>query len=278
MAEENIAETEVVESPSIVPSESENEARRMGWVGKEEFKGDPNKWRPADEWLDRGKRILPIVLKENERLQRNLDRVKDQLSEMRDSTKELLEFHKKSEERAYERARKEIEAKIEAAAANADAGTVRAEMVKLDNLAKEHQPKAEPKKNEGNEVTEGRLDPVIQDWIRAEEWFQKDKTLNAFAVEAYGNLERDKPGVSKAELLAETKRRTMEKFPEKFGINPERANARTVAEPSSGNAGRKRGRTFDDLPPEAKAACNKFVKTIPGFKREQYLADYDWEG
>src|ERR1700722_6616536 len=129
-------------APDNAPNEAEVEARKMGWVAKDEFKGAADKWRPAEEFLDRGKRILPIVLKENERLQRNLDRVKDDLKELRDSTKQLVEFHTDAAKREYERGRREIEAKIEAAAANADANTVRQEMVNLDNLTKQNTPPA----------------------------------------------------------------------------------------------------------------------------------------
>ncbi len=71
---------------------SELEARRLGWVDKEEFKGDPDKWRPADEFLDRGRRILPIVQANERRLHRRVDELENLLKETRESTKELLEF------------------------------------------------------------------------------------------------------------------------------------------------------------------------------------------
>src|SRR5580698_7384300 len=92
------------------PNESEVEARRLGWVGKDEFKGDPDKWRPADEFLDRGRRILPIVLKDNEKLQRRIGVLESKLNETAEATKELLAFTSKSEERAYKRAASDIQA------------------------------------------------------------------------------------------------------------------------------------------------------------------------
>jgi len=128
------------------------------------------------------------------------------------------------------------------------------------------------------EAPASAVDPIIQDWISKEEWFNRDRSLNAYAVDVFGVLERDHPGMSKAEMLAETKKRTVDKFPEKFGINPMRENAAAVGEPKGGNSSpRKRGKSYDDLPPEAKHACDKFVKTIPGFTKEKYVADYDWE-
>jgi hypothetical protein len=39
---------------------------------------------------------------------------------------------------------------------------------------------------------------------------------------------------------------------------------------------RKKGKTFEDLPPRAQKECDRFVKTIPKYTRDKYLADYDW--
>jgi hypothetical protein len=261
------------DAPLNAPNEVEAEARKMGWVAKDEFRGNPDNWRPADEFLDRGKRILPIVLKDNERLQKNFDRVQDELKELRESTKQLVEFHTDAAKREYERGRREIEAKIEAAAANADASTVRQEMVNLDNLTKQNTPPA--KRAEQQTI---QVDPEIQDWITKERWFNADRALNGFAIDAYDRLQRDKPGMTQAELLAETKRQTMEKFPEKFGINPNREGAAAVATPSGGTgATRKNGKTYENLPPDAKQACDKFVRTIPGYTKEKYVAAYEWD-
>ena len=254
-------------------SDGEREARNLGWVGKDEFKGDPAKWRPAEEFLDRGKRILPIVLKDNERLQRNLDRVKDELKEIRESTKQLIEFHTTAAKREYERGRREIEAKIEAGAANADQTAVRAGMQELDALTKQQQPATKV----SGEAPRAPVDPVIADWIEKETWFNKDRALNAYATDTYGALERERPGMTTAELLTETKKRTVDKFPEKFGINPAREAPAAVGSPSGGRSARKNEKTYDNLPAEAKRACDKYVKSIPGYSKEKYCADYDWD-
>jgi ElaB/YqjD/DUF883 family membrane-anchored ribosome-binding protein len=256
------------------PNEAETEARKMGWVGKDEFKGNPDNWRPAEEFLDRGKRILPIVLKDNERLQRNLERVKDELKELRDSTKQLVEFHTEAAKREYERGRREIEAKIEAATANADTATVRQEMQNLDALTKQNT----PKKVEPAQPQTIQIDPEIQDWISKESWFNRDRALNGYAIDQFELVQREKPGLTTAEVLAETKRRTVSKFPEKFGINPEREGAAAVATPNGGGAPvRRNAKSYENLPADAKHACDKFVKTIPGYTKEKYVADYDWD-
>jgi uncharacterized membrane protein YqaE (UPF0057 family) len=38
-----------------------DKATKMGWTPKTEFRGDPDKWRPADEFVERGENMLPFV-------------------------------------------------------------------------------------------------------------------------------------------------------------------------------------------------------------------------
>lgn len=271
---EDVNETK---EPQEAPQEdrsTELEARRLGWVNKDEFRGDPDKWRPADEFLDRGRRILPIVQANERRLHRRVDELEKLIKEQTEASKELLEFTSKSEQRAYERAKSEIMQRVEQGAANADASAVRAGMQELDALNKEHVP-APKKKDEAK--ASPQIDPVIQDWIDKEQWFLRDKALNAYATSVYEDVQREKPGLSEADRLGEVKKRTVDKFPEKFGVNPNREAAAAVATPSGTGNSRKSARTYDALPVEAKRACDKFVKSIPGYKREQYVADYDWE-
>src|SRR3990167_216685 len=57
-------EVEEEAEPSSEAEESdavETEARSMGWVPLEEFRGPKDKWRDASEFVDRGSTVLPIV-------------------------------------------------------------------------------------------------------------------------------------------------------------------------------------------------------------------------
>ena len=268
------AATEHVEENTPQESEAEVKARRLGWLPKGEFRGDPDRWRPAEEYLARGETIMPLLQRDNDRLHGRISNLEKEIKETREVAGELRDFASKAEERAYERAKREIQAKIEAAAANADPNTVRTEMANLDQLEKDHKVAPKEKTNGATPA----IDPEIQGWINTESWYTKDRTLNAFATDTYGELERAKPGMSTAERLAETKRLTQEKFPEKFGLgdNPKRTAAAAVSNPNGAVKTKKTGKTYEDLPDDAKRACDRFVKMIPGFKREDYLKDYDW--
>jgi cell division septum initiation protein DivIVA len=270
---EIVAETGgAVIAPEV--NESETEARRLGWVPKDEFKGDPDKWRPAEEFLDRGKRILPILQRDNEKLHKRVSEMETLVRETQEAAKQLVEFNSKAEQRAYERARADLESRIEQAATNADPVAARAATRELAELEKQHKP--EPK----TEAKPQQLDPVIQSWIAEERWFNTDRTLQAFAVETFGELERSSPGMAQSERLAETKKRVVSKFPEKFGMEqPAKPTAAAVATPAGNGSAPRRNtkKGYDDLPDDAKKACDRFVKMIPGYTRDQYVKDYDWD-
>lgn len=257
-------------------SDAEVKARRLGWVPKEEFRGDPDKHRSAEEFLDRGTNLLPLLQRDNEKLHKNFDRVERELRETKEVLSDFRDFASKSEERAYKRAKVELETKLDTAIQSADVETARATRREMAALDEDRKPVAETRQREPDKPQQG--DKVIQDWISDNDWYRNDPALNGFATKMFGKLEREKPGAPKEDLLAETKRLTMDKFPEEFGINPRREAASAVGAPSGGSGTqKKKGKSYEDLPADAKKACDKFVKTIKGFTREQYVKDFDWD-
>ena len=268
MTDTNLAEAG---DDTAASNEAETKAKRLGWVPKEEFKGDPDKHRSAEEFLERGEQMLPFLKRDNDKLHLSMSKLEKQLAEQAQTFTKFVEFTSKGEERAYNKAKAELEAKLDGAIETADVAGAR--QVRKE-IAEHEASKPEPVEVQKPTV---QLDPVIQGWIAENEWFQKDKALNAVAVDIFGELEQEQPGVSKAELLAETKRQVMDKFPKKFGLNPNRDNAASVATPGGVAPKKKAGKTYEDLPADAKAACTKFVKTIPGYTREKYVKDYEWD-
>ena len=56
---EEIIDAPVVQEPKVestppVENNYEAEAREQGWKPKEGYEGDPEKWRPAKEFVERG--------------------------------------------------------------------------------------------------------------------------------------------------------------------------------------------------------------------------------
>lgn len=67
----------------------ESEAKEMGWVPQDQFKGDPDKWRPADEFVRRGEDILPIVRSQNAKLH-------GELKELRETNERMARMFEKT--------------------------------------------------------------------------------------------------------------------------------------------------------------------------------------
>ena len=67
-----------------------------------------------------------------------------------------------------------------------------------------------------------------------------------------------------------------EEFPNKFGVSKKNVSASRV-ESGSGRQSRSgsNAQSYDNLPPTAKDACDRFVKQKL-MTREQYVQDYDW--
>lgn len=252
--------------------DAETKARRLGWVPKDEFKGDPDKHRSAEDFLERGVNMLPLLQRDNDKLHKSMSRLEKRLEEQSRTFEEFQKFTTSAEKRAYERAKAELEGKLDKAIQTADVETAREarrEIAQLDEV------KPAPEKKDPDKP---KVDPVFDEWLSENTWFNSDPALQGYATKIFGQMEKAQPGVSPAKLLAETKKKVMDKFPEEFGINPKREAAGAVSEPNgAGSAPKKKAKSYDDLPADAKKACDKFVKTIPGYTRDKYVANYEWD-
>lgn len=254
-----MSETEQTNATDDGGASVEERARRMGWRPQDEFKGDADKWRPAQEFLDRGMNELPVLRDRYKNLEKKFD-------DTQKTVAEFVEFARKGEERAYERARKELLEKREAAVAMADTETFKKTEAELAELEPPPSPKVNVIPAEAAEISS---------WIEENPWFNADPTMNAMAKTIEAGLFKDKPNMTIADRLQEVKRRVKGAFPEKFE-NERRTSAPAVSEGSGAPPRRGSGKTYENLPPDAKKACDKFVKTIPGFTREEYCKTYDW--
>ena len=285
------AEAEVVteapegETPAetgAIQAELEGRARRMGWRPKEEFRGDPHRWTDAQSFIERGEAELPVLRERyrtlDDRFARSegeLRQTRDQVSEMTKVLNEFRDFSARAEQRAYSKARSELERQMEDAAAGADQAGYRRAKAEFDALEPPKPVAAvaetPPKKEEAPPAQ--RVEPVVQSWVQENEWFNRDPILNAYATARHGQLLTEKPGLSLSENLAEVRREVIDRFPDKFG-NPKRERPQVVATPASPPPRKQGGKTFEDLPVEARAAYERAKRWMPDYKKEEYLKTY----
>ena len=257
----------------------EAQARDQGWKPKEEYKG--KNWVEAKEFVERGS--VPVL---RERLRQAEDRLavvpelEARLKEVQDVLGEYAENNRTLAQRQYAKARTDILGEMRDAAKEGDETAFVAGQQKLDALEAEAPPKPAAKKPDENIADKGpKVSATAKSWIDspANRWFHTNARMNAFATAAHGDNMRD--GMSEGDSLRAVSKEVEEKFPEYFE-NPARRAASSAGTPTNRSPlpPKKKEKTYDDLPAAAKAACDKYVRTIPKFTREQYVAEYDWSG
>lgn len=281
MSEEQVVQQETSqEAPEA--SQYESEARAQGWVAQEEFRGSESDWVDAETFVRRGKEIMPILRKNNEKLLKELGEAKKVAEEAREAAKEFREYQKQQ----FERKTKDLEAQLEQlkqakrdAITQGDGDRAIAIDDAMDELKEQRQEAKQDLKaaeEKAKEVPQVTADPILNDWMDRNEWFGKDTKLTGMANGLGVELRRENPGLSGKAFLDKLDEELAAMLPEKFGKkrvpNPMEGSPNGTARPSA-SAGKK---SYTNLPAEARAACDKFVKQGL-MTKEQYVAEYDWE-
>ena len=242
----------------------EAEARVDGWVSQEEWKGDPNKWIPAEDFVKRGETIRPIV---QAKFRKSLATVEDLRREMETQKGVFGEFQK-FQEQALAKANKEredaiaqLEVERKKAISEGDGDAFDRADKKLQDL-RQAPVKEPPKEN-----------PEVASWKAENTWYGSDRALTAIADGLSDVVKAENPGLRGKAFLDKLTERVKSEVPHKFE-NPRRQEQLTGDGQRKGNS---KAKSYENLPADARAACDKFVKTIPGFTVEKYLATYSWE-
>lgn len=279
---------EEVTSNTEASTEVLNEAKSQGWVEKEHYRGNPNDWVDADKFVERGRQILPILRKNNENLVRDLNHTKEQLKEFREAAEEFKKFQRESYERKaqdYEKRITEIKESRAQAISDGDGQKVNALDDALDE-AKENFKEAKQavkdvvsSKVEDEAPAPSSIDPTLQVWLDKNTWFGVDRRMTSIVNGIGESLRLEFPGLKGQPFLEKLDEVLAEEFPTKFsnGKITMKKSAGSPVESGSGRQGRGGGssQSYDNLPSDAKAACDKFVKQKL-MSRDEYVASYDW--
>lgn len=257
--------TDVLEQENTAAEPTaEDRAREMGWRPKEEFKGDDSKWVDAETFVRRGEEYLPFIKANSKKLEAENATLKSEMASLKEDVKAFRKHHSQTEKRAYERAIKDLEERQAQAVKDNDVTAVREITREIADLSKDVQTD-----DSGNPYDTPDHAKALSTWKGENGWFGSDQVMTAAAGVIASELE--KAGVRGSEQLTEVAKRIRAEFPQKF--QNERRTAPAAVEGAA--APRKGGKTWSDLPAEAKAFGDRMVKQ--GFMtREQYLKDYQW--
>jgi hypothetical protein len=210
------------------PDEIEK-AKTMGWKEPKEWKGNPpkNGFVKAKEYLERAETVIPIMRAENKKLKDELAESRADLKSFKEETNKTVAKMAQMSKVALDRQRSQLEDKysaaIDAATEVGDKAEVRklreaerADLKKFDEASEIKEEKTEEAKKDVNGALPKDVQDTIGAWIGENEWYSRDAEMQALANAHHGKLLKDKPGLSLAENLEETRKYVAKRFPEKF--------------------------------------------------------------
>lgn len=258
----------------------ETRAREMGWIPKEEFRGDPEKFIPADQFVARGEELLPIIKADRRKLQsevqttrQQLEQTQRMLSAAQESIEELKTFNSKMSKDQAKSRRSELAAELKAARESGDVEKELEIQDELSELSATIREKSQEKRTTtvttGNEASH----PEFKAWASENPWFGQDKRRTSLAMGIAEELKET--GLKGRELLD----RVSEEVEKTFGGNPRRQSASRVegargGSPPNGDNGTP-GKTYADLPADAKTTCERQAKRLVGEGRA-FKTIQDW--
>ncbi len=255
-----------------VDQELEKEARSMGW--DPEFKGE--KFITAAEFVEKGKSIMPILQKNNERLQNTIRQQEGKLGAMEHSLKaanaaiEALQASHDEDTRAQvEAARAALKDELAAASEAGDHKGVADATAKLVELgAAEDKAEVKPKgngKDQQQQQQQQELHPEVKDWMGSHSDFMSNQRKVALANVVAAEL-RSKGDTRVGKAFLDDVQQEVE---ETLAGGKKRGGDGKVLEGAGG--GDQRGadskKTYSDLPKEAKDACDSLAKKLVGPNR-----------
>lgn len=288
----------MAEDTEIAP-EVIREATEMGWIPKEQFRGDEGKWVDAETFVKRGREFIPFLQADRRKLQQQVTTLTAQVQQTntllqasQESIEELKSFNSEVSRDRAKTKQTELLAGIRAAR---EANDVDTEVELTNQLAdqKAALKEAEKTKTVVPPVQKGNgkppdytQDPSWQAWAKENSWFGTDTRRTSIAVAIANELRADPAhqGLQGRDFLD----KVSTEVDKTLGGTARREAADRVeggvrGTGGAGGGGGGGGKGYAELPPDAKEACEKQAKRLVGqgraFKdiaswRTHYAAKY----
>lgn len=208
------------------------QARDMGWVPPDSWKGAPPKsgFLTPQEYIRRGEKIMPIVRAENKKLKDELAAERAQRESDRAEHNKTISRIERMSTLALDQQRQQIESKyadrIERAAEVGDKDAVRQArkeekeaLAAIDEKLKEPEPDKTKENGKGAGLPK-QVQEIVDGWKADNPWYSDDDPsdeMTAYATAVHMKLQKEKKGLSLKENLEEVTARVRKRFPEHFG-------------------------------------------------------------
>lgn len=271
----------------------ERQARELGWQPKEEFKGNPDNWVEAAEYVERGERFMPYLQADRRKLLGRVSAQDSQLTALQQSLEatraELAQIKESTTAVAQERLKSEInQLRQQLREARREDDYERIDELE-DQIAEKREAAKGVRPTEGTSTSSRPVVPAappplseeVREFIAENPWWEENPKMRAVATALSQQYQTDREFMSlpPKERLNRLAEETQEMF------RRERAPAKVESTGRSSTVKNSGAHTYENLPSEAREACDKMQGRLVGegkrFEnvkqwRDHYAENYDW--
>lgn len=256
-AQDNEQHEDVLTEEQQAEAAAEERALKIGWRPQSDWKGDPDLWKPASEWLEKGDTILGTQLREAQATIEELRTAQETGgAEFEKRVDRLEKMYAKREEKMREQLESDFEERIRKAVETGDSDAVEKAFKDRKASDKERAKEAEKPADEKADLSSAQ-----KTWLEDNKsWYGKDKAMTGYANGVADEVEAAMPAATEAEKLVEIAKRVREQFPDKFG-NGKKPSPVEGGQRVFNGGDNPKGKLFSKLPPEARTRFNQDVKS-----------------
>jgi hypothetical protein len=233
-------------------TEIERRASEQGWRPQDEWDGEPDDWRTAREFLDRGEFFKKI------------DEQNRTIKELRKTQTDLTKHLDTVRKTEFKRALDTLKAQKKAALADGDVEKA----VEIDDEIIEVRQAQLVESQQAARATpqlDPELNPIFVSWKQRNPWYEQNTAMRAYADRLGGQMN----GMSPNDILSEVEKAVKKEFAHKFE-NPARKQAAAVE--GGGNKGPSKREPELRLTEDERRAMQRFVRQGI-ITEEQYIKD-----
>ena len=256
--EEEHLQTEGEQEQDEVDPSVEEEARAQGWRPLEEWNGPEDQWVDAETFVQRGREILPIVQGKYKNLEERYEKLQKDMKRLSKTNEAML----KRQQQYY---LDELEKVREQAIEEGDVSRVKETDEKIKTFNEDMSEVEEPEEQEH---------PAISSFMQQNPWYGQDKAMTAYANAISSEIAQEYSHLSDEDKLNKLRDEVKKEFPHKFQPRRTKKKPAVAGASESARPRRKKPGTFDALPKEAKEACERQMRLIPGLTKEAYAKEY----
>lgn len=235
----------------------EAEAREMGWIDREHFRGDPARFVDASTFMRRANEVLPIVKSRLTQFETENTQLKTQVEEMRETLGSMLKTRQINERAAVLQERSRLKDERKEATANGDSDRIvdiDARLRELDTPAPTSTPdtaRAAENERAAKAVWEDNLKqyPWMADKAVTEDWHAEARLLRSAGNQLTGQA-----------FVTRVNDRMRRIYPERFTNGSRHSMVDGGGDPTGNRGGSGGERSYANLTTEYKRACNRAIK------------------